>query len=138
MKRVILLTMFISFAVAYCVYADLPQPKISPTQGQTKEQQDKDVRECEEMAIKKSGVDPVALNMKYRSLESMCSMKTIPRSTSMPARGGRQTSDVLSPSRNNEVQEYRKQMALVEKEYKKYKDAFTAEIKERGYEVRWK
>jgi len=139
MRKVILLVMFISFAITCCVYAELPQPRISPTQGQTKEQQDKDARECEEIAIKESGVDPVVLNMKYRSLESMYSMKTMPRSTSsMPSRGGRQTTDVLSPSRNNEAQEYKKQMTEIEKQYKKYKDAFAAKIKERGYEVKWK
>jgi len=138
MKKTIFITMLISFVVTCCAYADLPQPRLTPKQGQTKEQLNKDMRECEEIAIKASSVDPVALNMQYRGLESMYSMKTMPAPGHASARGDLQTTTVLSPSRNSEVQDYRKRMTEIEKEYKKYKNAFTAEIKGRGYEVKWK
>lgn len=107
--------------------AEMKKPSVYPEQGQSKEQQEKDVEECTAIATGATGIDPDVIEMKMQTAESMLGR------AEMPGPGGRLT---LSPSQISQSGRYDNELKELERQYDVYLDAFSNAMKERGYKVK--
>ncbi len=132
MKRVAFITVIgIMSLVAVAAFAsDLKKPRITPQQGQTKEQQKKDAEECYVAAVDSTGVDPEILEIRMRGAESMRDRAARP----MPGPGRSLT---VSPGQYSQASGYQDKVKEIEKEYGIYQSAFTESMEARGYKVKW-
>ncbi|MFC1643837.1 hypothetical protein ACFL5C_00720 [Candidatus Omnitrophota bacterium] len=95
-------------------------------EGQSKEQQAKDTQECRILAIKETGVDPDALEMKMSFLGSQYSQDAMPRGDSL----------TLPPGQHKKAQKSVDQAKELKKENEKYLQVFSEAMEERGYKVK--
>lgn len=127
----IFLVMFLVLIVGFSGIADaqLKRPRVTPIEGQSLEQQEKDIHECHLAAVKETGVNPDSLAMQIQMLESQSARDARP----LP---GKMDSLTLPPSRDSRVQKNKQQIKDLKKENEKYLEAFSREMKARGYEVK--
>ncbi|MFC1480465.1 hypothetical protein ACFL5Y_03355 [Candidatus Omnitrophota bacterium] len=127
MKRIFLVTLLvIAIGFSGSAAAQLKKPRITPMEGQTKAQQAKDTQECRILAIKKTGVDPDALEVNMSFLGSQYSQASIPRGDSL----------TMHPGQNKKAQKSVDQAKELKKENEKYLQAFSEAMEERGYKVK--
>lgn len=133
MKLVLAAALVISFAGALEAQ-ELKQPKITPLEKQTKEQQDKDTWECEDIARQKTGIDPVVLEMQMRTQNSMLSQAAMP--VSLGGKNIDRFDTTPSPSKQKEAKSIQAKVKEINESYKVYLKVFSEEMVARGYKVK--
>lgn len=121
---VALLVMTIGFSLT--AEAQLKKPRVTAQEGQSKEQQAKDTEECHMLAIKQTGVNPDALEMRMTYLRSKYSQDTMQRGNSL----------VLSPGQGAKGQKSLDESKEIKEENEKYIKAFSEAMEARGYKVK--
>jgi hypothetical protein len=115
-------------------YAQFRKPKITPLEGQSKQQQAKDEYECSAFASQETNISPLSIEMQMKTLQSQQSMYSRP--ISRPGGSIEKFGAPLPPSRHGQLKQVEDKIKALQKEHKEYLKVFSDFMEARGYEVK--